>query len=182
MKELKVGDKVRVRRDLEQNEYGGCYFTGEMDKYKGKQATIIEGFKIFSGQTCYKIDIDSPRKWSWTNEMLEDVEFSMSDIKDSMVILTRDEGYYVCLNGYFMDKSGYGYLNPEGFTEDLMSDDELREFDIMAVYKSKGNCFSNLFNEGNLQLIWERPEEVKEMSIEEIKKALNITCEFKIKE
>ena len=41
MSRFKVGDKVRVRKDLVGNElYGDVIFTNEMCKFKGKETTI----------------------------------------------------------------------------------------------------------------------------------------------
>ena len=62
----KVGDKVRVRRDLENDvSYGSQCTVEEMMDYKGNVVTISE-----VGQTCYQIEGDE-EGWSWTDEMLE---------------------------------------------------------------------------------------------------------------
>ena len=63
----KVGDKVRIRRDLKTLEvYGDQLFVEQMEKYKGMSATISE---VFSD--TYYIKEDKGENWSWTDEMFE---------------------------------------------------------------------------------------------------------------
>lgn len=65
-----VGDKVRVRKDLEvDTSYGGDSFILDMKTYLGKTMTIsriVRGCK-------YKLKEDAGR-FNWTDEMLEDAE------------------------------------------------------------------------------------------------------------
>lgn len=64
----KVGDKVRIRRDLMIFErYGSQTFVKQMEKYKGMPATISE---VFS-DTYYYIKEDKGENWNWTDEMFE---------------------------------------------------------------------------------------------------------------
>lgn len=66
----KVGDKVRVRSDLEESEtYGDQTFVKQMEKYKGKLVTISEEHPGF-----YYIKEDKDENWCWTDEMFEPVE------------------------------------------------------------------------------------------------------------
>lgn len=62
----KIGDKVRIRRDLKTLEvYGGQLFIEQMDKYKGMPVTIS---KVFSNTYYIKEDNED---WCWTDEMFE---------------------------------------------------------------------------------------------------------------
>ena len=62
----KVGDKVRIRRDLKTLEvYGGQLFIEQMEKYKGMPVTISE---VFSDTYYIKEDEEN---WCWTDEMFE---------------------------------------------------------------------------------------------------------------
>lgn len=73
----KVGDKVRVRKDLEVGKYyGSDLFAKEMKKYAGKTTTVN---KITSNNK-YRLEEDE-NKWCWTDEMLEDVESVVMMIK-----------------------------------------------------------------------------------------------------
>ena len=63
----KVGDKVKVRSDLQVDKmYGIAYYNSYMCRYAGKRTTIVRVFPDY-----YEIDIDA-KKWNWTPEMFED--------------------------------------------------------------------------------------------------------------
>ena len=65
----KIGDKVRIRKDLKTLEvYGDQLFVKQMEKYKGTPVTISE---VFSGGYYIKEDKDENKNWSWTDEMFE---------------------------------------------------------------------------------------------------------------
>lgn len=62
----KVGDRVRVRRDLQIGApYGDWLFSSGMNDYKGKVVTISVTY-----QNKYRVREDKER-WVWTDEMLE---------------------------------------------------------------------------------------------------------------
>ncbi|MBI6005974.1 hypothetical protein H8J86_08400 [Clostridium perfringens] len=86
---LKVGDKVKIREDLEVGQrYGGAFFaSGYMESLKGKEAIITD---IFTGG--YNIDIDI-EDWSWTEEMLEKIEAkNIKELTFRKVITNIKEG------------------------------------------------------------------------------------------
>ena len=65
----KVGDKVKVREDLEIGEtYGGLTFSVQMREYRGQIVTIKT-----ADDDSYQIEEDE-LNWYWTEEMLEDVK------------------------------------------------------------------------------------------------------------
>lgn len=88
---IKVGDKVRIKEDLSECEFG---YTPYMDAYKGKEATVA---KIYIGGEI-KLDIDK-YAWCWSENVLELIEESdnmntkiekrdrvnESDLKDSEI-------------------------------------------------------------------------------------------------
>lgn len=63
---LKVGDKVRIKENLSECEFG---YTPYMDAYKGKEATVISTF----GEGNIKLDIDK-HTWCWSENVLELIE------------------------------------------------------------------------------------------------------------
>jgi len=68
---FKVGDMVRVRKDLNSNNiYGGVNFVSEMLEYRGKV------FKIESklGHLDNVYYLKDGRRWTWSDEMLEKVK------------------------------------------------------------------------------------------------------------
>lgn len=76
---FKVGDRVRVRKDLKYNSfYGGVRVNDEMINNKGKILTIIG----IDGRT-YLMEGSS---WFWTDEMFENkVEYTYEDLKKSPI-------------------------------------------------------------------------------------------------
>ena len=63
---LKVGDKVRIKENLSECEFGYC---GYMEEFAGKEATVISTF----GEGNIKLDIDK-HTWCWSENVLELIE------------------------------------------------------------------------------------------------------------
>ena len=86
MKNLKVGDKVKIKQDLVFGKfYNDCMYTAPMEKYAGKVATITNVFHDSETEVNYKLDIDKG-KWFWDSEMIElveEVEHKTCNEKDS---------------------------------------------------------------------------------------------------
>ena len=88
----KIGDKVRVRKDLVPNsEYGGVCYVEFMDKFKDKECVITK-----VGNTSYRIN--NSEFW-WTDEMFEPVgdllEYALKKLgmtkKEIMDEMNRDK-------------------------------------------------------------------------------------------
>ena len=86
MKNLKVGDKVKIKQDLVLGEfYNNCVYHVSMEKYAGKVATITTVFHDSETEVNYKLDIDLG-EWFWDSEMIEpveEVEYKTCNEKDS---------------------------------------------------------------------------------------------------
>ena len=66
----KVGDKVKIREDLiDEENYGCANFVEPMEEYKGQIAEITMTYD--DGEYGYLIDIDGG-VWHWSAEMFED--------------------------------------------------------------------------------------------------------------
>lgn len=77
---LKVGDKVRIRKDLEcgkyyksSNTFWRNVFAPDMDKYKGRVAIIKEIETSGSTAGDIRIDLDNGQ-WGWIDAMFEDIK------------------------------------------------------------------------------------------------------------
>ena len=84
----KVGDKVRVREDLEVGkEYGNDIFIKDMSLLKGEIVTISDIKYDF-----YKLKEDSD-KWNWTDEMFSGKVSEDFSLKESVSqnILPKEE-------------------------------------------------------------------------------------------
>lgn len=100
----KIGDKVKIREDLiVGKDYNGCTFIVDMEKYKGKIAIIDYCYDDDS----YDINLDDGN-WFWTDDMLEDVVKSESEVGK-----TVDIGYYLEYYGHKIIKNVYygGYAH-----------------------------------------------------------------------
>lgn len=73
----KVGDKVRIRKDLKVNvQYGSTVFTSLMCKHKGEETIITKVLSNF-----YSLEVDD-EMWAWSEEMLEPItecDFKVGD-------------------------------------------------------------------------------------------------------
>ena len=88
---LKVGDKVRIKGDLSECEFG---YNRYMEEFAGKKATVIRTF----GKGGIELDIDK-QVWNWSENVLELIEeektvntkieegnkVNESDLKDSEI-------------------------------------------------------------------------------------------------
>lgn len=77
---FKVGDKVKIKKNLSCKGYGASYFVSSMKKYKGKEAKIT--YVSPDDDTCH-LDIDSGNWW-WSEDMLEPYtsKIAKKDLRD----------------------------------------------------------------------------------------------------
>lgn len=108
----KVGDKVRVRKDLVVDEsYGDLTFMDSMEQHKG-QVVTIESVDSDGDYTLEEDNCD----WCWNDEMLEDVvddikssEITVKDLLDK--ILLELGGFIVSIvNSSFEVSMGNNYI------------------------------------------------------------------------
>ena len=116
----KVGDKVKIREDLEVGrQYGADDFVRGMEQYKGKTATIANVYN-----NVYHINVDDNNNddafvWHWTDEMFEDYTetttttamtvkdlLNKTDVEKGGLIITV---YYP--NAYFEATIGHNKIN-----------------------------------------------------------------------
>ena len=103
-----VGDKVKIREDLKVGkDYSDCTFIVDMEKYKGKIATITY---CYNDDDSYEIDLDDG-VWYWTNDMFKDItDITESENKDEKTV---DIGYYLEYCGHRVIENVYygGYAH-----------------------------------------------------------------------
>ena len=115
----KVGDKVRVRKDLEVNEtYGGETFVDTMEKFKGKVVEIED----IRGKGFYTIKGDL---YTWSDEMFEDAERYIIIAEDGNEVIAKMDG-----------KLGIAKCSPDVDTYDNTSFNE-RMIKRGLVFKTK---------------------------------------------
>ena len=109
----KVGDKVKIRKDLiVDNKYGADIYVEAMAQYMGETTTVAN--VTHNGK--YNLNIDT--YWCWTDEMLEDVTekdgvtmtveylLNHTDVEKGGLIITV---YYP--NAYFEATIGHNKIN-----------------------------------------------------------------------
>lgn len=72
MSKYKVGDKVRIRRDLKWGDYGDCFSTTTMAHHAGEVVTVKKVVECYPNR--FKIVEKLPGcelNWSWSDEMVE---------------------------------------------------------------------------------------------------------------
>ena len=116
-------------------------------------------------------------KWVKQNEELypklkEGMVIEIADKQDPLWYVRRIKGDLIATN----DKEWFD-LN---YYNDNLMDKKFPRFNIVRIYESNSYILNKLFSKENLVLIWERKEEVEEMTLEEICKALG--KKIKIKE
>ena len=102
----KVGDKVRVRKDLEPgNYYGKAFYISSMDEFKGGKYVIT---RIWD--QCYQID--NFGYW-WSEEMLESVddekvlEYALEKLGMTKEELANEEEDMRFIDDNFKEKNRY---------------------------------------------------------------------------
>lgn len=159
----KVGDRVRIKRDLERGDDYRFGVSDEMEELKGQIVTITH-----VECDCYEIKEDNG-EWYWSEEMFEEsIEFKKSDLKDGDVVTYRDGRRRIvtdnakCLRGI----NDVGYSLTIDFTEDLRKENGNTECDIILV--ERPTQYVEVF----------KREEKRKMTIKEIEKELGYSIEI----
>lgn len=157
---FKRGDKVKIRKDLKLGViYNDCGFVGGMEEYRGKTATVLELMR----DDWYKLDIDD-YGWTWSDEMLEPVEFTKDDLRPGDIITTR--------HGKRFNVGEDGYINGSYSSNDKLLNDDLtngggmgRHLDIVKVERPQVIWRRERTNEELHREMWnwlaENPEKQK---------------------
>ena len=160
----KIGDQVKVRRDLVVGrDYNGYTFLSELEKCRGK---ILFVFDYIEGG--YKLT-NAPI--TWTEEMFETLDVKglnslengmTCELRDGVICKLLENGY----GTYFLHKNGILSTDlDEEYYDDLTSRSD-SDNDIMKISVS-----DNPFDFTHGAIIWER-EEAVEMTLDEIEEAL----------
>lgn len=198
---IKVGDKVRIKEDLSECEFGYVYY---MDAYKGKKAIVV---KVRIGGEI-KLDIDK-QIWNWSENVLELIKendnmnikieegnkVNESDLKDSEISKEVEEKKEVENDNVTMKRIDY-ILNAKDNMQAILDETE-PDCDICPIAGEvcNGNCefyYKKYLNEeievdkSKLKLVEENIEvetvkcdkEVVNEFMEEYKKIVTETMEL----
>lgn len=87
---------------------------------------------------------------------------TIKDLKNMMIVETRNHERYLVVDDMLLTNNGYNYLRD--YNDNLMSDDDDddHEYDIMAVYTTDqwGAGLDYILSNYPLNLVWEREEDL----------------------
>ena len=163
----KVGDKVRVQKNLTDGTYYGTDTANEeMCELAGEIVTIS---RVREGS--YDI-VEDDELYMWTEEMFQACPKGL--IEPGSIVECRSGNKFIYINGLFMHSDGWVFLGDGGlkdFSDDLIFLNGNKDFDIMRIFESKARTLSGVFEPIYLTSVWRR-REAKEMTLEEIEKIL----------
>lgn len=169
--EFKKGQKVRIKswdkmaKEYSVDEYGhialpnGYGFSNDMRHLCGRTATITE--KAYeNGWSDILLDFDNTEGntyWVYTTDMVEPIDFTKADLKNGMILETREGEKFLYLNGFATNLDAWVGL--DDFNNDLTCTFNKR-FDIMRIFKIKrcDGCLYWIINTETQELVWERTE------------------------
>ena len=159
---FKVGDRVRIRKDLKKGDSFEIYVTDEMEELAGEIATIIKVNKSLIS-VRYEIDKDDGI-FSWSEDMFEDLAKPTKEELFKMPLGTIIKTDRDC-NNVFVKVGENDFCNDDAdHIEDNYVNDDLSL-----------ECFGNKIIEIQIptyETIYKADKEVKEMTIAEIEKEL----------
>lgn len=165
----KVGDKVRVRKDLKEwEQYGRLTFTESMGKLRGNNVTIKE---VLSND--YHI-VEDNSEYFWTDEMLEGNKIiKKSDLQNGDIVTYRDGRKRIVnikRNGLAIIRNFDDvWLSLDNYEEDLFNyNDKEGDLDVVKVYRP----------ETEETFYTERTKKTKKMTVAEICKELGYDVEI----
>lgn len=159
---FKIGDKVRIRKDLKEGDRFGIYVTDEMEELAGEIVTITQVNKSLVG-VKYAIDKDDGF-YSWTEDMFE------SSVKPS-----KEELFKMPLGTIIKTDRDYNNVFVKVGENDFCNDDADHIEDNYVNDDLSLECFGNKIIEIQIptyETIYKADKEVKEMTMAEIEKEL----------
>ena len=156
---FKVGEKVKIKKNLKEG-YGFKYYVAdEMEKFKGKTVTIYS-----VNSEAYRIEEDN-MSWDWTEDMFEGLAITTKEELFKMPIGTKittdlEE------NNIFVKVGENDFCNNDC---DHIEYDNIKE-DLSLDYYEEGKIIE--IQEPNYTTIYKEDKQVKEMTIAEIEKEL----------
>lgn len=163
MSKFKVGNRVRVREDLNSSTcYNDLVFSPLMSKYRGHVYTID---KVMNSPSMYKLKgNDDINTWTFSEDMLESAEFTKDDLKNGMIVEYRNGKRRMVLGTNLIGLDGINQF--EYYHDDLTVTENFTTLDIVKVFDVPNlECkITDILkpNKSRLSLLWEREEEVKE--------------------
>ena len=162
MSKFKIGDRVRILDGRENPDNHVSWLEG-MDEYIGTVHTVERVFSYSYGlsNTAYR----------FADEWLAPAgEFTKDDLREFDIVEFRNGDKTWVLKDIVLGRLGIGGFSVDTWKDDLI-DRSAHGYDIMKVYRPTDNIPTDKSKWKDLPVVYERTE-VKEMTVEEISKAL----------
>ena len=165
MSKFSVGDKVKIREDLEVNKYcGGQWVSTVMKKHFGKKSKIVD-INYIAGNPCYIIK--DAGEWVWTSEMIECLEqekegedkMSKFEVGDRVISVGRYDKHLARVE--FVGKPdvrGVKYLVSYKNRNDTIVYRKARDCDLMTVEIEEGDTVELDRGKGKVEYIFNKKE------------------------
>ena len=160
---FKVGDKVKIRKDLKKGNGFNLYVTDDMEELAGKIVTIIDAWGNNDGRYSIKEDSYS---YTWSEDMFEGLAKPSKEELFKMpigTIIKTDRDY----NNVFVKVGENDFCNDNA--------DHIFQCHVEEDLTINCNHFGNKIieiQEPTYNTIYKADKEVKEMTIAEIEKEL----------
>ena len=160
---FKVGDTVKIRKDLKKGDNFEIYVDSDMEELAGEIVTIKKMYKYLSSER-YEIDKDKGF-YTWTEDMFESIKKptkeELLEMPLGTIIKTNEKEHnaYVKVGKYefFND---YDDISDDDINEDLSLDYNTVDIKIIEIQQPKH------------RIVYKEDNEVKEMTISEIEKEI----------
>ena len=183
MAKFKIGDKVKVRKDL---ALGDKYYMEDVDEYE----TVVSEMLSLKGQIVTIKDVYPDGyliledEWYWSDEMFEPckINFTKSDLQNGMVVEYKNGWRRLFIKkdtdeaSYFIGDKGMIFLDSFKNNLECIHSDEMN---ISKIYISRSPNLACIFEDRFLSLFWKKPSHFKEMTVGEIEKELGYKIRIK---
>lgn len=171
---FKVGDKVKIVK-IRGDHMGKVRCLGTTCTISSINPNQMWSYRKL--ETHYGVRDTSGDLYVWFEDEIELVEekpFTKADLKPGMVVELCDGDRYLFVNDKFAN--AHEWSDSKHYNNDLTHSvyDNLH---IVKVYTSTGHTLGTMLNNSSLTLVWERKDDVKEMTVAEIEEKLG----FKVK-
>lgn len=162
---MNVGTKILIKKTCR-----GCWGAE-------RKVGIVTNKPHYSGlhesKPGYNVELENGVVWRINPdaevEILE-IEFDKHLLRDGVIVKRKGGSYAIVSGDHTYSKTEFYCLN--NYFENLKSK-HVSELDIVAIYEPTGTgTINNILDGQYLRLIAERPEEVREMTLDEICKEL----------
>lgn len=162
---FKVGDRVRIRKDLKEGYDLTIYVSDEMGKYAGNIVTISKTRRRHDGTEIYEIKEDDGY-WAWSEDMFEQnkkpSKEELFDMPIGTIIKTdrEENNVYIKVGENDFCNDNCDHIEDSDINEDLTVDNYCGDKTIIEIQIP------------TYETIYTADTEIKEMTIAEIEKQL----------